>query len=73
MADQYVTWGPSQGHAKDISECKAMIGLRVLTDDRAQHKEWRAKFVNVVPQARPGIREILKENEEHKDEPWVEE
>ena len=62
---------PRQGREKEIPESKAVISLKVLTEERAKHKEWHAKLVNVMSQIRPGIREVLKEIEKHKDEPWV--
>ena len=57
---------------KDISESKAALGLRVLPDDRPQHKEWHAKFVNAMAKVRPGFRGILRELEMHKEEEWTE-
>ena len=50
---------PKRGHTKDISESKAAMTLKVLTDEKAQRKEWYAKFVNVMAQVRPGIRGVL--------------
>ena len=45
--------------------------LKVLTDERAQHKEWHAKFARVMAQVRPGIRDVLRDIEKHRDEPWT--
>jgi len=63
---------PRRGHHKEISESKAVMGLKVLSDDRAHYKEWHTKFVNVFSQVRPGIRDVLREIEKHKDEAWTE-
>ena len=46
--------------------------MKLLGDDRAAHKEWHAKFVNVMTQVRPGIGIILKCIDMHKDESWTE-
>ena len=64
---------PRQRYQKENSESKAVMSLQVLTEERTQHKEWHAIFVNVLPQVRPGIRDILKYTKKHKDEPWTEE
>ena len=64
--------GEARNPVREISESKAVMGLKVLSDDRAHYKEWRTKFVNVLSQVRPGIREILREIEKHTDEPWTE-
>ena len=63
---------PKRGYHKEISESKAVTGLKVLSDDRAHYKEWNTKFVNVMSQVRPGIREVLREIEKHKEEAWTE-
>ena len=49
-----------------------MIGRKVLSDDKAHYKAWNTKFVNVMSQVRPGIREVLREIEKYKDEAWAE-
>ena len=64
--------GPRRGYHKEISESKAVMGLKVLSDDKAHYKEWNTKFVNVMLQVRPGIREVLREIEKHKDKTWTE-
>ena len=43
----------------EISESNAVMAMKVHVDDRAAYKEWRAKFVNVMSQLRPGISTIL--------------
>ena len=63
---------PKRGYHKEISESKAVMGLKVLNDDRAHYKEWNTKFVNVMSQVLPDIREVLKEIEKHSDEAWTE-
>ena len=63
---------PGHGYHKDILESKAVMGLEVLSDDRAHYKEWHTKFVNAMSQVRPGIREVLRVIEKHKDEAWKE-
>ena len=57
------------GNARErtFSEFKVVLNLRVLTDDRAEYKEWHAKFINVMSQVRPGMRDMLRELETHKD------
>ena len=57
---------------RNISEYKAVLNLRVLTDDRAGRKEWRAKFINVMSQVRPGVRDLLRAMESHRDEVFTE-
>ena len=47
---------PRQGYQKEISESKAVMSMKVLTEERTQNNEWHAKFVNVISQVRPGIR-----------------
>jgi len=65
--------GDARNKVKEISESKAVMGLKVLGEDRAAYKEWHTKFVNVMAQLRPGIRPILKAIEMFRDEPWTEE
>ena len=65
--------GDARNKVKEISESKAIMGLKVLGEDRAAYKEWHTKFVNVMAQLRPGIRPILKAIEMFRDEPWTEE
>ena len=65
--------GEVRNQVKEISESKAVMGLKVLGEDRAAYKEWHTKFVNVMAQLRPGIRPILKAIEMFRDEPWTEE
>ena len=57
---------------RNISEYTAVLNLRVLTDDRAGRKEWRAKFINVMSQVRPGVRDLLRAMESHRDEVFTE-
>ena len=52
---------PRQGYQKEISESKAAISLKVLTEERTQYKAWHAQFVNAMSQVRPDIRDVLKE------------
>ena len=49
-----------------------MLNLRVLTDYRAGHKEWHTKFINVMSQVRPGMRDLIRELEPHRDEVFTE-
>ena len=51
---------PRRGYHKEISDSEAVMGLKVLSDDRAHYKKWNTKFVNVMSQVRPGIREVLQ-------------
>ena len=48
--------GGGANRDRSISEFKVVLHLRVLTDDRSGHKEWRTKFVNLISQVRPGMR-----------------
>jgi hypothetical protein len=57
---------------RNISEFRAVLNLKILTDDRAGYKDWHTKFVNAMSQARPGMRELLQELELHRDEAWTE-
>ena len=59
--------GGGNARERHISEFKAVLNHRVLTDDRAGHKDWHAKFINVMSQVRPGMRDMLRELETHKD------
>ena len=53
---------------RNISEYKAVLNLKVLTDFRAGPKEWHTKFINVMSQVRPGTRDLLRELEAHRDD-----
>ena len=64
--------GEVRNQVREVSEGKAVMGLKVLGDDRATYKEWHTKFVNVMAQLRPGISPILKAIEMSRDEPWTE-
>ena len=65
--------GEVRNQVREVSESKAVMGLKVLGEDRAAYKEWHTKFVNVMAQLRPGMRPILKAIEMSKDETWTEE
>ena len=65
--------GGGGGHRdRNISEYKAVLNLRVLTDDRAGHEEWHTKFINVMSQVCPEMRDLLRELETHQDEVFTE-
>ena len=65
--------GGGGGHRdRNISEYKAVLNLRVLTDDLAGYKEWRTKFINVMSQVRPGMRDLIRGLEAHRDQVFTE-
>ena len=65
--------GEARNQVREVSESKAVVGLKVLGEDKSAYKEWHTKFVNVMAQLRPGIRPILKAIEMSRDETWTEE